>query len=79
MILYVTTFYVIQALHKKSRQSLKNSPECPFDCKLYFSFIKKSPKYKIVDMAAPPTELNIKGIYVIKYSFYGQIIDPLCK
>ena len=29
--------------------------------------------------AGPRTELTIKGVYVINYSWYGQIIDPVCK
>ena len=28
---------------------------------------------------APPTELIIKAVYVINYSWYGQIIDPVCR
>ena len=59
---YLKLFYVmpLPVLHKKSRQSLRVSPESSFDWKLFkvgsvivYSFIKTSPTHKIVDTPLP--------------------------
>ena len=65
--------------------SLRVSPESQFDWKflkigsvIIYSFIKNKDRWQF---PAPATKLviNIKGVYVINYSWYGQIIDPLNK
>ena len=73
-------------LHKDPRQSLIVSPESPFDWKflkvgsvIVYCFIKTVPNIQdCLHASAPPTELNIKSVYVINHSWYRQIIDPVC-
>ena len=47
---------------------------------IVYSFIKNVPNIQDCwHVPAPSTVLTIKGVYVINYSLYGQIIDHVCK
>ena len=73
------------SIYLSSEQSLRLPPKSSFDWKFLkvasvidYSFIKKISNVQDCWHApAPPTGLNIKGVYVINYSWYGQIIDPV--
>ena len=46
---------------------------------LVYNFIKNFPNIQdFWRTLAPPTELIIKGVYVINYSWYGQTPAPVC-
>ena len=72
-------FCVIPALHKKFSQSLRDSPENPFDWKflkigsiIVHSFITHFPNLQVSrHTLAPPTALTIKGVYAVSKSWYG--------
>ena len=72
-------------LHKKSRQSLTVSPESPFDWKFFkvgsvivYSFIKNIPNLQGPPLPLPNLRAQvIKGVYLIKYSWYVQKYDPV--
>ena len=80
-------FYVIRTLHKKTRQSLWPSlGRIGWD---FFSkigievgtyFVKKAPNFEIVwPTSATPRALNVKGVYEVSYSCYGQINGTVCR
>ena len=84
---FAQVFYVIRALNKKSRQSLRVSPESPFDWKFFkvgsmivYSFVRNIPNLQVCRLTLVSlTALTIKGVYVINNSWYGQILAPVCK
>ena len=83
---FALIFYVIRTLHKKIGQSLWPSlGRIGWD---FFSkigievgtyFVKKAPNFEIVwPASATPRALNVKGVYEVSYSCYGQINGTVC-
>ena len=83
---FAKVFYVIRALNKKSRQSLRVFPESPFDWKFFkvgsmivYSFVRNIPNLQVCRLTLVSlTALTIKGVYVINNSWYGYTFDRVC-
>ena len=83
---FALIFFVMPKINKKSRQSLRVSPESPFDWKFFkvgsmivYSFVRNIPNLQVCRLTLVSlTALTIKGVYVINNSWYGYTFDPVC-
>ena len=83
---FALIFYVIRALNKKSRQSLKLFPESfrwdillIIGTRIVKGLTKNVPLRKVWDSSHfPLTALTIKVVYLVSYSWYGQTFAPVC-